>query len=126
VFVELAPELAKQVTKKSQLTNIRMVGPTTMQILRSGARAGTFVLPPRAVYVVRLRFVPTHRKPIGCRVLALDLRQEIKGRVIGGNRFVLKTAAESAFLAPDATATHFDGVSWRAAKSAKCGCGCGG
>lgn len=128
VFVELPPGLLQRV-RANLIGNadVRQDDDITLQILKSGTRLGPFDLAPNEMHALQIRFVPRHRHPLGVRVLALDLVQESKNRVVGGFRFVLKTQADRQFIAID-NATHiFDGVEWVPAggKTSGCACCCG-
>jgi hypothetical protein len=125
VFVELPAELIKQLKKTADIYGLRRLNESTFQVLRSGARLGNFSLPSRRMYAVRFRFVPTHKKPLGVRVFALDLLQKGKNRVVGGQRFIVKTVPDCRFIATDNAPMQFDGVTWVPKGRGVHGCRCG-
>ncbi len=111
VLIELPKELARRVPKGgTQAARLRQVDDSTYLLLGTDARLGPFDLRPREIHGVRVRFVPAHRRPLGVRVLALDVLHIAKEAIVGGQRYVVKTRAER--LPADDPPTVFDGVTW--------------
>ena len=94
IFVDLTPELVKLVAYEgNENAGLKWVDENTFQVLTTGARLGPFELPPGAMHGLQIRFVPKPKHVLGARVLELDVIQRMKGAVIGGQRFVVKTSA---------------------------------
>lgn len=113
VFVELPPELLKR--RKDEYEDsagVRQFDDTTFQILETGAKLGRFELAPGGLHTVRVKFVPAQKHPVGVRVFTLDLVQKTEDRVIGGQRFVLKSFPDLRYVAIDKPSSFFDGVTW--------------
>jgi hypothetical protein len=112
VFVELPPELLRlRDGGNDDNCGIRLLDETTFQILEPRADLGAFRLDPGVFYTVNLRFLPAQNRPLGVRVFTLDLIQEVDGRVVGGQRFVVKTQPDLRNFPHDGAAV-FDGVEW--------------
>jgi hypothetical protein len=125
VFVELPSDLLKRRKEDcDDSTGIRQFDDNTFQILGSGAKLGKFELAPDELHTVKVRFVPAQRHPLGVRVFALDLIQKTKDRVIGGQRFVLKSAPDPRYVAIDKPSSVFDGVTWLPIGEGTAGCFC--
>jgi hypothetical protein len=103
VFVEFPPGLVA--------ASVRPVSNNAFEVTKPRARLGTFRLAPGAMHVLRIRLLP---KPgfLGVHVLTWDLVQKVKDRVVGGQRFVIKTSPDHRDIVPDAPRNTFDGVSW--------------
>lgn len=78
----------------------------------SGASIGPIAVRPGELGVLRLRFVPTGKWRYGVRLLALDVEQQTKHGVMGGQRFVIKTQPDIRGVAIDRPVRFFDGVEW--------------
>lgn len=113
VWFEITREMNK-LWKRSgtELDRIDQVDETTYRVLGSGASIGPIELRPRELAALKLRFVPHGKHPLGVRVFTLDLEQVAGDRVIGGQRFVVKTRPDKRGVAPDRPVTVFDGVAW--------------
>jgi hypothetical protein len=113
VFVELPPDLSERCDHEdNDNIGVRQFDDTTFQVLKPGARLGTFELAPNEMHAVQVRFVPTNRHPLGVRLFALDLVQKVKGRTVGGLRFDLKSLPNPRLIAIDNATSVFDGVTW--------------
>lgn len=99
----------------------------SLVIAKAGATLQGLPLKRGAFGTIHVRFVPNGRRPLGARVLELDvLELNDKGRTIGGQRFVLKTNKGRKRPCWDKNLFSFDGVDWtRKHKGWSCGCGCG-
>ncbi len=125
VFVELPPRLVKYCHEEgNDNAGVHRVDDTTFQILKPGARLGPFELEANELHAVHVRFIPKHRHPLGVRVFALDLVQKVKDRVVGGQRFVLKSLPDPRYIAIDNPTTVFDGVTWVPVGGGTPGCPC--
>jgi len=76
--------------------------------------------------MLHVQFVPDGRRATGAQVFELDVAElDGKGRRIGGQRFLLKTAAQRKRPIWDNQVGTFDGVTWMPKPSGCCGCGRG-
>jgi len=120
VYVDLHEDLLKRMHENENV-GVRRVDDNSWQILSAGARIGVFELKPGALYGVQVRFVAHHKAPFGVYVLTLDMTQRTTaGKVIGGQRFVIKTQPDYRNIAgvnPPNPATN------PAAPHSPCGCG---
>jgi hypothetical protein len=94
VFVDLPPELVKLQSGQLEYAGVRQLDVDSFQLLGPGAKLGPFELPPGAMHGVHVRFVERHKVPFGVHVLTLDMTQRTARSVVGGQRFVIKTAAD--------------------------------
>jgi hypothetical protein len=123
VYAELPPRLGEQV-KEEKEASVQRIDKTTFRILKRGATLGTFELGTKDMHAVHVRFVPLHKQPMGARVFSLDLVQMAGDRVIGGQRFIIKTTPDLRGIAIDKPLTRFDGVSWVPVCGIDHGCHC--
>jgi hypothetical protein len=128
VFVELPLELIKQLDDQTgEQSGLRRFDDTTFQVLRSGARLGSFELRPGEIYGVRVRFIPLQQQVLGVRVFTLDLVQTANERAIGGQRFVLKNTPDPRLLTVENPSSILDGDTWITGGTPSnnpCDCGC--
>jgi hypothetical protein len=128
VFVQLPLELIKQLDDQTgEQSGLRRFDDTTFQVLRSGARLGSFELRPGEIYGVRVRFIPLQQQVLGVRVFTLDLVQTANERAIGGQRFVLKNTPDPRLLTVENPSSILDGDTWITGGTPSnnpCDCGC--
>jgi hypothetical protein len=128
VFVDLPEDLLKQGCDENDNAGVRKVDENTFRLLGPGAKIGPFELAPGALYGVQVRFVPRHKGPIGVHVLTLDMMQKTRSGVVGGQRFVVKTAPDPRNIAPGNVVLMTGGVAWAPSGTAGAGsvtpCGC--
>ncbi|HTU12529.1 MAG TPA: hypothetical protein VMG08_16685 [Allosphingosinicella sp.] len=92
-----------------------------LMITGPGAWFAAPPLKPKQFGTLHLHFVPNDRSSLGRRVFGLDLTErDAKGRLLGAQRFLLKTESPAGRPRGAGMAT-FDGVDWLAAEP-----GCGG
>jgi hypothetical protein len=110
VFVELPPGLVAA-RNSDKPAGVRPVDKNTFEVAEPEARLGTFELAPGAMHVLRIRLVP---RPdfLGVHVLTWDLVQKVGERVVGGQRFVIKTPPNRREIPIDHPANVFNGVRW--------------
>jgi hypothetical protein len=129
VFLEFPSGLIGQRAGKDDGTaGVRRLDDTTFELLEPEARLGTFELARDAIHTLHIRLVPWQRHSLGARVFTLDLAQKVKERLVGGQRFVVKTAPDSRQIKIDDATNVFDGVSWVPIDNGrrKHPCGCSG
>ncbi len=113
VYMEGPPSLIERLTAPGNDTpGIRRLDDKTLEILTPEAKLRTFELAPKEMHVLHIQFVPMRRYSLGVHVLTWDLVQETKERVVGGQRFVVKTPPDRRHIAIDDATNVFDGVSW--------------
>jgi hypothetical protein len=82
-------------------------------ITRSGAELVGPPLEPGAFGTLHVQFVPDGRRATGAQVFELDVIElDAKGRLMGGQRLLLKTMASRKQLTCDTQLGTFDGVTW--------------
>jgi len=82
-------------------------------IEHTGAELVGPVIKPGSFGTLRLQFVPDGKANLGSRVLELDLTElDMKGKRVGGQRFLLKTTAGGKRPCWDTQLATFDGVDW--------------
>jgi hypothetical protein len=113
VWFDMTPEMT-ELWKRSGagLFEIDQIGETTFRVLGPGASLGPLELRPAEIGVLQLRFVRTAKKSLGVRILTLDLEQVTDNGVVGGQRFMIKTAPDRGGVKPDKPVKTFDGVTW--------------
>lgn len=95
----------------------------TLVITRPGATLRGLPLKGRAFGTIHVQFVPHGRRPVGARVLELDVIElDAEERPTGGQRLVLKTTMGRRRPCWDRNLRTFDGVGWMRQDD---GCGCG-
>jgi hypothetical protein len=124
VFVDLPDELFGRLNKKADNSGVRAVEDTTFEVLKRGARLGPFELAPDELFTLQLRFLASHKHPLGARVFAIDLVQKEGNRVMGGVRFILKSPIDRRFVADDHPPHVFDGVTWGPRGGVEYSCSC--
>lgn len=117
VWLDATTEMLK-LWKRSdgKFDGLKRLDDTTYLVLAPGASIGPFTLRPGDFAALRLRFVPTGKWRYGVRILALDLEQHAEQRLVGGQRFIVKTKSDMRGIALDRPVTVFDGVRWLPAK----------
>jgi hypothetical protein len=92
-------------------------------ITRSGAELIGPPLKASAFGTLHLQFVPDGWRAVGTRVFELDVGQvDGKGKRIGGQRFLLKTALGQERPCWDTQLGTFDGVNWMPKSKGSCEC----
>ncbi|WP_224368923.1 zinc metalloprotease [Hyalangium versicolor] len=82
-------------------------------------------LKPGEFGTLHVRFVPDGRRPTGAEVFELDVTAfDAQGQLVGGQRFLLRTADVRKRPCWDTQVGSFDGVDWIRAPQCGCGCGC--
>ena len=94
VLVELRGGLEDWARQQLEGSGFHQLPDGRLMLTKPGAELVGPPLEPNCPGVVHLRFVPDGRKATGSQVFALDLVElDDDGRPIGGQRFLLKTAA---------------------------------
>jgi len=125
VWFEITRETA-QAWKKSdtKLHRVKRFDDTTYRVLGPGASIGPITFGARKFGVLRLRFAPSATKRLGVRIFTLDLQQFAGDRLIGGQRFVVKTKPDPRGVHLDLSTMVFDGVTWtKGPGKGPCRCG---
>ena len=110
-FIELPQALMKQLDPKCA-RGVRQFDERTLQLVDLPARIGTFKLSPRELHSLNLWIVERHHEPIGARVFTLDVVRRRDRKIVGGQRFVVKSRPAPQGIEIDRPASTFDGVSW--------------
>jgi len=85
----------------------------TFWVQKDRATLCNVYLPPRSTFPLTVEFLPATRKPVGARVFAVDIIQQLKGgKNVGGQRFILKTRPDPKTTSWDKAPIKFDGVGW--------------
>ncbi len=100
----------------ASFTGVKQLDDVNYLVLRPGASIGPITLRPGDLAALRLRFVPIGKWGYGARILTLDVEQHVERRVVGGQRFVVKTKPDLRGVVPDRPMTVFDGVRWLPAR----------
>jgi hypothetical protein len=126
VMLELRGDaLVKAASGRVKGTGFEVLADGRLLVTHAGARIEGVKLEPGEFGTLHVHFVPDARKPVGARVLELDLTEyDDDNRVIGGQRFLLKTTAGRKRSNWDNQLGTFDGVTWMPKGAGGCGCGC--
>ena len=112
VFLEIPKDLIKRRVKDVKQVGLKQIDDTFFWISGPRAVLGAFKLEPKETYAMTLRFLPTFKRPMGVRVFNLDILHKVDGRVIGGQRCVLKTHPDKGYMAIVKPTYTFNGVTW--------------
>src|SRR5262249_41544341 len=115
VCVELPPALRKRLSGEigDATAGIRRRDGRRLELLARRTKLGPIQLAPGEMHSIGIEVIPRkQRRALGARVLTLDIMQEVKGHVIGGQRLALRTAPDRRRIVIDRAVNVFDGVSW--------------
>jgi len=113
--VELPPALRKRLSGEigDATAGIRRRDGRRLELLARRTKLGPIQLAPGEMHSIGIEVIPRkQRRALGARVLTLDIMQEVKGHVIGGQRLALRTAPDRRRIVIDRAVNVFDGVSW--------------
>jgi hypothetical protein len=112
VYLDLPKGLVKLLSEQGDSAGVRQMDEDTFEIVKSGAVLGPFELSPEELFAANIRFVVSHKRPLGVRVFPLDVIEKVRGETIGGLRLLLKTMPDHRGLQLDCPPLTFDGVTW--------------
>jgi len=116
--------LAKLAKDKVKGKGFERLADGRLVITQAGARLEGLLLKPRQFGTLHVQFVPDGRRATGAQVFELDVAEiDTNGKRIGGQRFLLKTAAGRKRPNWDNQLGTFDGVIWMPKGDCDCGCG---